>query len=88
MPDIDYYKDLKDKFSEERPEITQLGYNMACGLSKLEGKIHLAVRLQPLHGSQDPIDEDLLARIKNEILTDNYHGVPLDIRYIGTIRAR
>lgn len=88
LVDLDYYKNLKDKFSEEkRPEITKLGYNMACGLSKLEQKIHIAVRLQPLPGSPDPIDHDLLARIKNEILTDNYQGVPLDIQYVGIIRA-
>lgn len=83
------YKQLKNEFRDEKaPDVNALGYSMACGISLLEGKIHLAVRLQPLPGSPDPIDGDLLARIKTEILTDNYKGVPLDIRYVGIIHPR
>lgn len=88
MRDFDYCKDLSKKLAEEkRPEIIKLGYNIAYGVSVHEGELALAVRLSPLPGSPDPIDDDLLARIKQEILTDKYQGVPLDIQYIGIIVA-
>ncbi len=90
--DWSYYTELKREFMDEKgPEVEAVGYHVACGLGFAEGleqKICLAVRLQPLPGSPDPIEDDLLVRIKTEILTDNYKGVPLDIRYTGVIRAR
>ncbi len=44
-----YFSKLKmDFMNEKRPEVEELGYSMACGISLLEGKIHIAVRLQPL----------------------------------------
>ncbi len=73
------------------PEVEAVGYRVACGIGLAEGlehKVCLAVRLQPLLGSPDPIEDDLLAKIKTEILTDNYRGVPLDIQYLGMIRTR
>ena len=94
MPKIDwsYYRELKKEFIDEKvPAVEAVGYHVACGFGFAEGleqKICLAVRLQPLLGSPDPIEDDLLARIKTEILTDNYKGVPLDIKYTGMIRAR
>ena len=94
--DWNYYGSLKDKFAKEYcPKIEALGYNMAHGFGLnhsedplLEHRVLIAVRLQPLPGSSDPIDENLLKRIKEEILGDNYEGVKLDIRYIGRITAR
>ena len=81
-----YFSKLKKDFmNEKQPEVEDLGYSMACGISLLEGKIHIAVRLQPLPGSPDPIEKDLLAKIKNEVLKDNYKGTPLDIQYIGMV---
>jgi len=67
-----------------------LGYNMACGIGRLEERLCLAVRLQPLQGSPDPIDKDLFERIKGELetyLKDKNLDVPLDIKYVGRITA-
>ncbi len=84
-----YFGKLKQDFMDKKqPDLQDLGYSMVCGISLLEGKVHLAVRLQPLSGSPDPIEDDLLARIKNEILGENYQGFPLDIQYVGMIRPR
>ncbi|MDP3698802.1 MAG: hypothetical protein Q8R47_04390 [Nanoarchaeota archaeon] len=91
MADINwtYYSKLKKEFMREKGlDLEDLGYSMACGLSRLEGKITIAVRIQPLLESPDPIDEGLLAKIKNEVLGDNYKGVSLDIQYVGIISAR
>ncbi len=77
--------------NEKGPEVEAVGYHVACGIGLAEGleqKVCLAVRLSPLLGSPDPIEDDLLARIKTEILTDNYKGVPLDIKYLGMIRKQ
>ena len=84
--DLSYYHKLKKEFLRERQvDLENIGYSMACGIGQLEGKIALAIRIQPLPGSPDPIQDDLLAKIKNEILTDNYQGVPLEIQYVGII---
>ena len=81
-----YFSKLKNDFmNEKQPELEELGYSMACGLGQLEGKIAIAVRIQPLPGSSDPIEDGLLAKIKNEVLGDNYKGTPLDIQYVGMI---
>lgn len=51
-----YFSKLKKDFlNEKQPEVEELGYSIACGISLLEGKVHLAVRIQPLPGSPDPI---------------------------------
>lgn len=102
--DLRYYSKLKKEFMNEKgPEVEAVGYHMACGLSfvekkdspnvschqeGLERKVCFGVRLSPLPGSPDPIEDNLLAKIKNEILTDNYKEVPLDIKYVGIIRPR
>lgn len=90
--DFDYYKNLKGKLSDEkRPDILKLGYNMACGIGLLEKKLCLAVRLQPLPGSPDPIEEDLFEKIKTNLedyLRDNNEDAVIDIRYIGIITAK
>ena len=84
-----YFSKLKKDFlNEKQPEIEELGYSIACGISLLEGKVHLAVRIQPLPGSPDPIEEGLLAKLKNEVLGEKYKGTPLDIQYLGTIYAQ
>ena len=70
-----YYSSIKKKLLEEkRPEILALGYNLACGLGKTDGKISLEAKLQPLPGSPDPINDDVFARIKDDLekyLRDN-----------------
>ena len=84
-----YFSKLKKDFlNEKQPEVEDLGYSIACGISLLEGKVHLAIRIQPLPENPDPIDEGLLAKIKDEVLGDNYRGTPLDIKYIGMIYAQ
>lgn len=91
MSNVDnkYYRQLKKEFMREKQvDLENVGYSMACGLSSLEGKIAIAVRIQPLPGSPDPIEDGLLAKIKNDILGDNYKGVLLDIQYIGMIYAK
>ncbi len=91
MADINwvYYSKLKKEFMREKGlDLEELGYSMACGLNRLEGKVTIEVRIQPLPGSPDPIDDGLLEKIKNEVLRDNYKGVSLDIHYIGMISAR
>lgn len=85
---LDYNILKRDFIKEKQPDLEALGYHMACGISLLEGKVHLAVRLQPLPGSPDPIDDSLLERIKKKVLKDNYKGTPLDIQYVGMIHAR
>ena len=92
MADTKDYNSIKKKLLEEkRADVAALGYNLACGLGKVEEKFSLEARLQPLDGSPDPISEDVFARIKSDLekyLRDNNESVPLNIVYLGSIRAR
>mgnify|MGYP001578047362 CR=1 FL=1 len=90
--DMKYYNGVKRRLLREKgPEVEALGYNLACGIGMKEEKISLEARLQPLPGSQDPISEDLFARIKSDLekyLLNNGDDVPLNIRYTGVITPR
>ena len=91
MADSGYYSNLKEKLlQEKRADVAALGYNLACGLGKIDGKFSLEARLQPLPGSPDPISDEVFGRIKSDLekyLRDNNEDVPLNIIY-GKITAR
>lgn len=85
-----YFSKLKKDFDEEKaPQVEELGYNLVSSIGLLERKIvGITATIQPLPGSPDPIEEDLLTRIKNEIITDKYKGVPVKVRYVGNVIKR
>ena len=64
--------DTKKKFLKKySTKVEDEGYSMALGFGLKDDNHTLEVQLQPLEGSPDPINDDLLDLIKNEILPDN-----------------
>lgn len=83
-----YYSMLKRDFEEEKgPEINKVGYTMDVSIGLLERKVGFTATIQPQPGSPDPIEDDLLVKIK-EILNDNYKGFPVKVRYVGNVMKR
>ena len=82
-------KGLKAKFlGEFKPALETLGYNMALGISAELNQPVLEVRLQALPGSPDPIENNLLAQIKNGILPTEYHNLKVNVSYVGYATRR
>ena len=82
--DLEDYGVIKQKVLEDdSKKIKDLGYSVSCGFGKLEDKLSIEVRLGPLNESADPINEDLLEKIKQD-LTDKYN-VPFNVCYVPRI---
>ncbi len=73
----------KEIFDNCHSDIRDLGYNLMGGI----GKDSLEMRLQPLPGSPDPIQDDVWNKIKQEILGENYKGAKVNLRYVGAVRS-
>ena len=89
MPKIDwdYYREIKERVKEEdSPEVRRLGYHVACGFGKLEEAVSIELRLSPLNESADPINKDLLEKIKTDLM-DKYN-VPFNVHYVPRIVKR
>lgn len=83
--DINKIRELSYKLIEDfAPEVADLGYELSRGMSLSS----LEPRLKPLEGSPDPIPDDLLEKIRNEIVPKNYNGLPVNVQYFGKVSAR
>ena len=67
---------LKIFFKEDyKGKIKSLGYDLMLGTSIKQGG--LVARIVPMTTDQDPISDDLLIRIREEILPKSYQGVSI-----------
>ena len=66
--------------------IESLGYYLMIGTDSLTFGRGLIARLQPKEGSPDPIPDNLLARIRDEVLPKTYDGIPVYVEYMSMFR--
>lgn len=94
---IEQTKEIKRQFAKEYgPKVEELGYFLGHGISKVGlrdkntpkselEKTCIVAYLQPKENSPDPINEDLLERIRNT-LPKEYKGIPIIVEYLGIVR--
>ena len=64
-----------------RPEIEALGYSLMSGLNVKDRPGTIDAIILPKETSPNPIDSNLLTRIKDQILPTNYDGLPVHVEY-------
>ncbi len=86
---------LAEKYSSE---IEKLGYSMGHGVSLVgicdenapeseKDKFCISTLLQPLPGKEDNMPDDLLARIRDQVLPKEWEGYKVFVKYVGRIIA-
>ena len=91
---------VKDMFgSEFKDNVEAFGYCLGRGVSTIgvrdkkaskedKGKFCIIAYIQPMGESPHPIDNTLLAKIRDEVLPNHYQGLRVFVEYIGNITPR
>lgn len=74
---------FRDAYSRN---VESLGYELMVGTNSIIFGLGLIARLHPKKGSPDPIPDNLLAKIRDEVLPKIYGGIPVYVEYMPMFR--